>query len=251
MPSKPDSNLSIFIHYHSINIYCHQTSHHCLEKPRKPNCKTHRFKSSISFQIMGYEPRRKMETKGVSVLGGDQEFLFNRNLSRNSSSSLGCSSRVYYCRSTEGVPFNWEMQPGTPLNPPKEEVIPPISPPPAVLSLGLPKPCIDQHPLSNKPPTSPLHRLKFWTKKCKKNKQRKNNFQHNVNVIGESDKFDKVEFCSSDSEFMASSNSPRNSSSSSSSSFSFSKGQCSSLRSTPGKGFVHLFWSFQLQPLEI
>ncbi|XP_050120184.1 uncharacterized protein LOC126597429 [Malus sylvestris] len=197
---------------------------------------------------MGYEPRRKMETKGVSALGGDQEFLFNRNLSRNSSSSLGCSSRVYYCRSTEGVPFNWEMQPGTPRNPPKEEVIPPISPPPAVLSLGLPKPCIDQHPRSNKPPTSPLHRLKFWTKKSKKNKQRKNNFQHNVNVVGESDKFDKVEFCSSDSEFMASSTSPRNSSSSFSSSFSFSKGQCASLRSTPARDLFTSSSHFSCSP---
>ncbi|RXH78682.1 hypothetical protein DVH24_002200 [Malus domestica] len=150
--------------------------------------------------------------------------------------------------STEGVPFNWEMQPGTPRNPPKEEVIPPISPPPAVLSLGLPNPCIDQHPRSNKPPTSPLHRLKFWTKKSKKNKQRKNNFQHNVNVVGESDKFDKVEFCSSDSEFMASSTSPRNSSSSFSSSFSFSKGQCASLRSTPARDLFTSSGHFSCSP---
>ncbi|KAF4352948.1 hypothetical protein F8388_008369 [Cannabis sativa] len=41
-----------------------------------------------------------------------------------------------------GIPFEWEMQPGTPKDPPKEEALPPLSPPPAVLSLGLPKPCI-------------------------------------------------------------------------------------------------------------
>ncbi|KAM0967051.1 hypothetical protein ACFX1X_023051 [Malus domestica] len=197
---------------------------------------------------MGYEPRRKMETKGVLVLGGDQEFLFNRNLLRNSSSPLGCSSRVYYCRSTEGVPFDWEMQPGTPRNPPKEEAIPPISPPPAVLSLGLPKPCIDQQlHTNNKPPTSPLHRVKFWSKKSKTKKQRKNNLQHN----GGLDKFDKVEFCSSDSEFMASSSSPRNSSSSSLSSFSFSKGQCSSLRSTPARDSFTSSGHFSCSPWKL
>lgn len=158
------------------------------------------------------------------------EFLFNRNLSRNS--SVGCSSRIYYCRSTEGVPFNWEMQPGTPRSLPKEEAIPPITPPPAVVSLGLPKPCFDVQ--QSKPPTRP--RLRFW-RKSNKNKRSQNVTIVN-NVGGGSDKFDIFDFCSSDSEFMAAT-SPRNSSSSSSSSFSFSKGrlsrECLSLRSTPAR----------------
>lgn len=66
--------------------------------------------------------------------------LDNNFPSRNSSMSR--SSRFYYRRTTEGVPFQWEMQPGTPKsNPPLTEVIPPpISPPPAVLSLGFSKP---------------------------------------------------------------------------------------------------------------
>ncbi|XP_050374550.1 uncharacterized protein LOC126792104 [Argentina anserina] len=158
------------------------------------------------------------------------EVLFNRNLSKNS--SVGCSSRIYYCRSTEGVPFNWEKQPGTPRNPPKAEAIAPLTPPPAVISLGLPKPCIDVQ--QSKPQTRP--RLRFW-RKSKKNKNSKNITVAN-NVDGGSDKFDMFDFCSSDSEYMAST-SPRNSSSSSSSSLSFSKGRLSrewsSLRSTPAR----------------
>lgn len=77
-----------------------------------------------------------------SVLQGDGVY-FNRILSREP--SVGQSSHIYY-RRTEGVPFKWEMQPGTPKNRPEEEdIIPPLSPPPSVLSLGLPKPCFD-HP---------------------------------------------------------------------------------------------------------
>ncbi|KAL3575110.1 hypothetical protein D5086_023211 [Populus alba] len=63
--------------------------------------------------------------------------LFSRD------SSVGFSSRRLYYRSAEGVPFKWEMQPGTPKDPSKEEIIPPIRPPPALLGIGLPKPCID------------------------------------------------------------------------------------------------------------
>ncbi|VVB11862.1 unnamed protein product [Arabis nemorensis] len=49
----------------------------------------------------------------------------------------------YYHRRSEGVPFKWEMQPGTPINTQPVEVVPLISPPPAMLSLGLPKPSIN------------------------------------------------------------------------------------------------------------
>ncbi|CAK9329843.1 unnamed protein product [Citrullus colocynthis] len=68
--------------------------------------------------------------------------LDNNFPSRNSSMSR--SSRFYYRRTTEGVPFQWEKQPGTPKNnPPLTEVVPPpISPPPAALSLGLSKPAV-------------------------------------------------------------------------------------------------------------
>ncbi|XP_054820360.1 uncharacterized protein LOC129319345 [Prosopis cineraria] len=65
-------------------------------------------------------------------------------LTRNS--SVGCSSRIfYYYGSGEGVPFNWEMKPGIAKDPPKEE-LPPLSPPPALVSLALPKPSIHGNP---------------------------------------------------------------------------------------------------------
>ncbi|KAF3452783.1 hypothetical protein FNV43_RR03216 [Rhamnella rubrinervis] len=162
-----------------------------------------------------YEVRREMQIERASVLQSDELFL-NRITARHS--SVGCSSRVYYYRSSEGVPFQWEMQPGTPKDPPKEEVLPPLSPPPAVISLGLPKPCISEEP--SKPPTSSPLWFRFW-RRSKKNKSKENGGG------GESDDKDdqKVEFCSSDCEFMASpSPSVRNWSSSSSSSLSFSNG---------------------------
>ncbi|CAK7337572.1 unnamed protein product [Dovyalis caffra] len=171
--------------------------------------------------------------KKTSVLQGDN-FFFNRVISRNS--SAGCSSRIFYYRSAEGVPFKWEMQPGTPKDPPKEEIIPPLSPPPAVLSLGLPKPCID----IEEQKFSMRSRFKFWkhTKKNKRNKKSQQRSEGNniKNTNDESDKLERFEFYSSDGDFMASS--PRNSSFSSSSSLSFSHGhsrQLSRIESTPAR----------------
>ncbi|KAK3221515.1 hypothetical protein Dsin_008540 [Dipteronia sinensis] len=68
----------------------------------------------------------------VAILEGE-ELLFNKVISRNS--SVGCSSRILYYRSAEGVPFKWEMQLGTPKDPPTEDILPPLSPPPAVKRL--------------------------------------------------------------------------------------------------------------------
>ncbi|CAN1167340.1 hypothetical protein LINPERPRIM_LOCUS34733 [Linum perenne] len=79
-------------------------------------------------------------TPSPSLFQGDEKFR-NRVISRDSS----VSSRVFYSRAAAegGVPFNWETQPGTPKNDNrKEESIPPIGLPPAVLSLSLPKPCV-------------------------------------------------------------------------------------------------------------
>ncbi|OAY31946.1 uncharacterized protein LOC110600609 [Manihot esculenta] len=164
----------------------------------------------------------------VSVLHGD-ELFFNRVISRNP--SVGYSSRVFYYRSgAEGVPFQWEMQPGTPKVQPKEESIPPLSPPPALLSLGLPKPCIDVDQEVNR--VSLGSRLKFWrrSKKTKKTQRGSRLGSRSENAVagggggGGCDAFERFEFCSSDGEFMTWS-SPRNSStSSSSSSMSFSNG---------------------------
>ena len=151
--------------------------------------------------------------KKTSVLQGDN-FFIDRVISRNS--SVGCSSRIFYYRSAEGVPFKWEMQPGTPRDPPKEEIIPALSPPPAMLSLGLPKPCID----IEEPKTSMRSRFRFW-KHIKKNKRNKKSQQgsegNNVVKVAndESCTFERFDFYGSDNgDFIASS--PRNSSSSSS-----------------------------------
>jgi len=143
----------------------------------------------------------------------------HKTLSRNS--SVGCSSRLYYYRSAaEGVPFNWERQPGTPKHPPNDEtLIPPLSPPPAARGLELPKPCFEQP--KAQAATWPRLAIRFWNK-CKTNKQRKNTVNACFRATG-SDKFEKLEYFSADycSEFMASA---RNSSSSSLSSLSFSNG---------------------------
>lgn len=182
------------------------------------NCFKHQENLVLQFWVITEmdrcEVQKAIQIKRVSVFQADELFL-NRIESRTS--SVGCSSRVYYYRSSEGgVPFEWEMQPGTPKEPPKEEVLPPLSPPPAVISLGLPKPSINEEP--SKPPMSRPLRLKFWkrSKKYKSKESGGGGESHSKHVDH------KLEFCSSDREFMASP--PRNSSSSSSSSLSFSKG---------------------------
>lgn len=126
----------------------------------------------------------------ASVLQGDKLF-FDKMISRNS--TVGCSSRIFYCRSAEGVPFKWEMQPGTPKDPPKQEIIPPLSPPPALLSLGLRKPCIE----IEEPKASMRSRFKDLWKHVKKNQGRKKPQERSVH--GSSDKFERFEFYSSDS----------------------------------------------------
>lgn len=145
---------------------------------------------------------------------GDNGFQFSQILSRES--SVGQSSRIYYYRRAEGVPFQWEKQPGTPKNPPNEDVVPPLSPPPSIQSLGLPKPCFintdDDEPqeskslkvwLSNKI-NKKLHQLKTFGKS-----HQNSELMHGSDVVGP---------CDSDGEFVASSFKNSTSSSSSSSS---------------------------------
>ncbi|XVE71828.1 hypothetical protein DITRI_Ditri10aG0183000 [Diplodiscus trichospermus] len=164
---------------------------------------------------MDNDRARGVAKGGVSVIQGE-ELLLNRIISRNS--SFGCSSRIYYYRSSEGIPFDWEMQPGTPKEPQKEDILPPLSPPPAVLSVGLPKPCINME----EPKPLKLRAFMFW-KQGKKKQGNKKLDQAGLNASDQSHKYSNCEMCSSDDEgeFMAS---PRMSSSSSSSSFSFSNG---------------------------
>ncbi|OMO51348.1 hypothetical protein COLO4_37717 [Corchorus olitorius] len=154
--------------------------------------------------------------KGMSVIREENKLFFNKIISRNS--SVGCSSRIYYYRSSEGIPFNWEMQPGTPKQPQEEDILPPISPPPAILSLGLPKPCINVQ----EPKPCIKQRFKFWKQGKKSHGNKKQDLYHGTHDY-HSDKYSNYEMCScDDGDFMASP--PRMSSSSSSSSFSFSNG---------------------------
>ncbi|KAL8149482.1 hypothetical protein AgCh_006477 [Apium graveolens] len=95
-----------------------------------------------------------------------------RFLSRES--SVGQSSRIYH-RSAEGVPFNWETQPGTPKNPRREEVIPPPTPPPGSQSFFPPiKHCADH--LSKEDSYHSIHKLWFWRKHLKKQQTHKDFF---------------------------------------------------------------------------
>lgn len=140
-----------------------------------------------------------------------ENMSISKILSRRS--SLGCSSRNSYYRSGEGVPFKWEMQPGVAKERPKDD-LPPLSPPPALRSLGLPKPCIPD------PKPSTRSRLRFWKKRVKRGKSKKPSqvcFQEE-DVSG-LDMLVRLD-CSSDSESVESS---RGSSFSSWSSMSFMK----------------------------
>ncbi|KAL0404609.1 UNVERIFIED_CONTAM: hypothetical protein Sradi_2101700 [Sesamum radiatum] len=86
-----------------------------------------------------HDQEQKQKQTPVSVLQGDG-YCISRILARES--SVGQSSRIFY-RSAEGVPFKWEMQPGTPKNPQEQDVIPPLCPSPLMQSLGLPLPNLD------------------------------------------------------------------------------------------------------------
>lgn len=146
-------------------------------------------------------------------------------------SSVGCSSRIYYPRSSEGVPFQWEMQPGIAKaeHAPKTELLlPPLSPPPAILSLGLPKPSFFEDP---KPSSSTWSkRLRFWQRKREINR---NNSRKLKQGTQECSRDSSVEFvdcaCYSDEESVTMMASPAGSSfsSSGSSSFSFRKSRSS------------------------
>ncbi|KAF5749418.1 hypothetical protein HS088_TW04G01387 [Tripterygium wilfordii] len=177
-----------------------------------------------------HKNRRERRQLSSLVLQGDDDddynLFFDRVISRDS--SVGCSSRIYYChRSTEGVPFQWEMQPGTPKDPPQQDyLIPPLSPPPAIINSGMPKPCIDR--IEDRHKASFRSRFWLWLSKHKtKNRKIKtihrNDSGSNVDHKNEA----RLDFCGGSSDGGESMGTPRNSrsSSSSSSSLSFSNGR--------------------------
>lgn len=152
------------------SIYINTHKHFDFLKPKEST--KHKTQSTITsiishtiwkFEIMGCEAPKKL----------NEGFRFNENTLSRYSSAGACSSRVYYYRNaTEGIPFQWEMQPGMAKDPPREEAIPPLSPPPAILSLGLPKPCINEDPTAHKPLYHKLRLVKVWIKRCKKTASR-------------------------------------------------------------------------------
>ncbi|KAL0302243.1 UNVERIFIED_CONTAM: hypothetical protein Sangu_2499700 [Sesamum angustifolium] len=111
---------------------------------------------------LGSNHDQEQKQKPVSVLQGDG-YCISRILARES--SVGQSSRIFY-RSAEGIPFKWEMQPGTPKNPQEQDVIPPLSPSPLMQSLGLPLPNLDHdEPKETTAKTSRIWSLKKMVKK--------------------------------------------------------------------------------------
>ncbi|XP_021725066.1 uncharacterized protein LOC110692369 [Chenopodium quinoa] len=70
----------------------------------------------------------------------DYDFSSSSKILGRQSTVGSCSSRLYYGRPLEGKAFVWEAQPGKPITPPPDDILPPLSPPPAVLSMNLPKP---------------------------------------------------------------------------------------------------------------
>lgn len=91
-----------------------------------------------------------------------------KTLSRDA--SVGQSSCIYY-RSTnnEGVPFDWEKQPGTPKHRPREDTIPPPTPPPAMQSLAFSRPNADLYGESRE---CTSWRFSLWKKRFSKIIQR-------------------------------------------------------------------------------
>ncbi|KAL1823310.1 hypothetical protein ACET3Z_010088 [Daucus carota] len=154
----------------------------------------------------------------VSLIEGADEHQYHLNKIISRTTSVGLSSRVYYRNSNGAVPFKWEMQPGKAKNPPRKDVIPPPSPPPAVHNRWLAKHNRLPDPQSFKESSS-LSRLRFWKKRSKKIiNVRKIEERRSVHVTGGVHKYETGEFGDSDGEFTGSGNDSRSSPSMSSSS---------------------------------
>lgn len=115
------------------------------------------------------------------------------------------------------MPFKWEMQPGKAKNPPRKDVIPPPSPPPAVQNRYLAKHNRLPKLQSYKESSSLSSKLRFWKKRSKKN-------IHVIKIDERRDvrdgvhKYETIEFGDSDGELTGSGNDSRSSPTSSSSS---------------------------------
>ncbi|KAG9456367.1 hypothetical protein H6P81_000875 [Aristolochia fimbriata] len=158
--------------------------------------------------------------RAISLLEGQEVFL-NRILSRDS--SRGFSSRIYY-RGVGEVPFKWEVQPGTPKVTQKPAMLPPLSPPPAILSSRLAQ---DR----DTKPNAGLNRgaLRFWKRKGKRCPASKNKISECPSETGS--EADSAQLWSSEGD------SPGSPTCSTSSSSSFSAGSPSPVSTLPEAAF--------------
>lgn len=91
--------------------------------------------------------------------------------------------------SPAGIPFGWEMHPGTPKAAPESELIPPPSPPPAVQSLALPQPKAGAG--REKAKNSALKKAWFWIRRYGKTKESKKRMQqHEISFRKRDEEFD-------------------------------------------------------------
>ncbi|KAK4265479.1 hypothetical protein QN277_026528 [Acacia crassicarpa] len=179
-------------------------------------------------------------------------------LSRNDSAEFS------YFRCNEGIPFDWEMQPGIPKHPQQQQQqhIPPLTPPPAILSSNLRTPSMSHHPHFSKP-SSPncwpsTKKLRFWKRNTageavilrKQTRSSKKLVREGLQEFDNVDGFagaDNNNKCLSDRESMAMSSLPFDSSfsmfSSSSSSSSGSQSPIRGIRGKPLRSCLPMHWS--------
>ncbi|EOY31875.1 hypothetical protein QQP08_026813 [Theobroma cacao] len=187
---------------------------------------------------MGHE-NSTAEEKANSLFQVDRMFM-KKILGRKS--FVGQSMRTSQTESAVSVPFDWEMQPGTPKHP-QSEIVAPIKPPPSVQSQALEKPSfVSTHTTMSC----------FWNKSRKKHRQgkkakakgRQGHVDGELASMGNAP--ESVEISVVNVESTSSSDHSRSSSLSSSSlSTSSSKSNCSSSSSSLrsfAKGLVK--WSF-------
>lgn len=194
----------------SSSVYKYVQFHHSdpiISPFNKPSSKTYsRPLQLIMATIMNNGNNNNINgKKPVKFLEGDG-FFYDRLLLKDN--SIGNSSRIYYRSATDGVPFQWERSPGTPKHELQNEVIPPLIPPPAAQSKGLPprpKNCVEQSKESG-------NKWKAWFWKKSKKKRDCNAIHRSVSCdIVSADKFEM--------EFMGSIHDSSSSASSSSSSW--------------------------------
>lgn len=115
-------------------------------------------RQSIELMKMEIESRKSYSDKAFSLIQANNLFS-TKILSRPS--SVSTSSRFYHCATPGEIPFQWELKPGLPKDPPNSSYY--VDPPPTSHTLPIP------------PARSPTRaRVGFWKKlKIRRNHIRK------------------------------------------------------------------------------